>query len=207
MIGILGWLVGALLGAWFLVTVLASIPSLKRSLTRSDVVRLIPDWALFARPRTEDMVLLRRDILRDGTLTQWRELEIAGQRGWYNFIWNPGLGPRRGFLSLADQTAKAVQRRRRIAWRLPGQGSASSIPDMTTVMYLAILKYVSGRSHPAVDATQFMVMSVAGQAISGRYAPAEPGSVVFVSEFHLVRRQEPLPEDDPNERRDARLTV
>jgi hypothetical protein len=207
MIGILGWLVGALLCAWFVVTVLASIPSLKRTMTRFDVARLIPDWALFARPRTVDMILLRRDVLRDGTLTHWRELEIAGPRRWYAFIWNPGLGPRRGFLSLADQTARAARRFRDPAWRRLGQGTANAIGDMTTVRYLTILKYVAERSHESVDATQFMVMSVSGQAISGRYELTDPGSIVFVSELHLVRRPGPVPKGDPREHRDARLAV
>jgi hypothetical protein len=207
MMGILGWLVGTLLCAWFVVTVLASIPSLRGSLTRFDVIRLIPNWALFARPRTVDLILLRRDVLRDGTLTHWREVEIAGPRRWYNFIWHPGLGPRRGFLSLADQTARAAQRYRVPAWRRLGQGTASAIPDMTTVRYLAILKYVAERSHQSVDVTQFMVMTVTAQAISGRYDSTEPGSVVFVSELHFVRRPGRSKEGDQREHRDARLAV
>jgi hypothetical protein len=206
-IGILDWLVGGLLAAWFVVTAIASVPSLRRRLRRHDVVNLIPDWALFAKPRTVDMTLLRRDVLRDGTLTSWREVEIAGGRHWYNFIWHPELGPRRAFLALADQMARTASRQPNPRWRLPGQGTPSAIGDMTTVPYLAILKYVSARSHPSVEATQFMVMAVAGQAITGRYDSTEPGDIEFVSELHLVPSEGQPVESDPHELAATRLTI
>ena len=69
-----------------------------------------------------------------------------------------------------------------------GQGTATSLTAMTTTAYLAILKYVSERSHVAVVATQFMIMKVEDQAITGRYTEAGPGSIMFVSELHRVRR-------------------
>ena len=78
----LSWLVGALLACWFLVTVLRNVPALGPAIARRDAVRMIPSWALFAKPQTVDMVLLRRDLLRDGTLTSWREVEMAGPRRW-----------------------------------------------------------------------------------------------------------------------------
>lgn len=71
------WLVGAVLAAWFLVTILRNLPPLRVAFARRDAARLLPDWALFARPRTADVILLRRDLLRDGTLTSWREVEVA----------------------------------------------------------------------------------------------------------------------------------
>ena len=104
----LGWLVGALLTAWFLMTVLRNIPALRAPMARRDQGRLLPGWALFAQARTTDMILLRRDLLRDGTLTCWREVEVAGPRRWYNFIWNPELGPRRASLALASTMVSAA---------------------------------------------------------------------------------------------------
>ncbi len=58
---------------------------------------------------------------------------------------------------------------------------------MTTVPYLTVLSYLSERSHAAVEATQFMIVAVPGQAITGRYGPAVPGGIEFVSELHRVR--------------------
>jgi hypothetical protein len=147
---------------------------------------MLPDWALFARPQTRDMVLLRRDLLRDGTLTSWREVEVAGPRRWYNFIWNPDLGPRRAFLALAGGVSAEARRGRRLPKDAQGQGTPTALPAMMTVPYLAALRYVSERSHCAVEATQFMIMAVADQAITSRYELGEPGSIEFVSELHLV---------------------
>ena len=78
MSGVADWAVGLVLALWLAVTVVAAVTSLRRRVTYWDVARLIPNWALFVRPRTEDLVLLRRDLLADGTLTGWIEVEIAG---------------------------------------------------------------------------------------------------------------------------------
>jgi len=194
----LTWLVGALLACWLLVTVLRNIPAVGPAIARRDAARMIPSWALFAKPQTVDMVLLRRDLLRDGTLTCWREVEVAGPRRWYNFIWNPGLSARRAFLYLANEIAAAVVRERRADRQSTpgrgtaterGQGTATALTIMTTTAYLAILKYLSERSHAAVAATQFMIMAVEDQAITGRYTAAGPGNIRFVSELHRVRRR------------------
>jgi hypothetical protein len=183
----LGWLVGALLTAWFLLTVLRNIPPLRTAVARRDAGRLLPDWALFARPRTKDMIFLRRDLLQDGTLTSWREVEMAGPRRWYNFIWNPELGPRRAALALASTLLATANTDRGPAGRPQGQGTRAALTAMMSVPYLTVLRYLSERSHSAVEATQFMIMAVSNQAITGRYAPAEPGRIEFVSELHRVR--------------------
>jgi hypothetical protein len=181
------WLVGVLFAAWFLLTVLRNVPRWRLAFTRRDAARLIPDWALFARPRTEDMILLRRDLLRDGTLTRWQEVTVAGPRRWYNIAWNPELGPRRAFLSLASViTATAKRDRRELRQPAGGQGTATALTAMTSVPYLTVLRYLTERSHPAVEATQFMIVAIGDQAITGRYAPAGPGAIEFVSEMHRV---------------------
>jgi hypothetical protein len=191
----LSWLVGALLAAWFLVTVVRNLPPLRAAFLRIDAARLIPDWALFARPRTEDMVLLRRDLLRDGTLTSWCEVEVAGPRRWYNFIWNPELGPRRAFLSMASIIGLVARRDHGPNQQSGGQGTRTALISMTGVHYLTVLRYLTAQSHPAVDATQFMIMAVKNQSVTGRYAPDVPASSIeFVSEMHWVR---PRPQASP----------
>jgi hypothetical protein len=191
----LGWLVGALLTAWFLMTVLRNIPALRAPLARRDQGRLLPGWALFAQARTTDMILLRRDLLRDGSLTCWREVEVAGPRRWYNFIWNPEFGPRRAFHGLGCALADDARRGGRPPGGAQGQGTATALTAMLTGPYLTVLGYLTRRSHPAVEATQFMIVAVHGQALSGRYAPGEPGSIAFVSELHRISR--PGPPRDP----------
>jgi hypothetical protein len=192
------WVVGAVLAAWLLVTIPRNLPSLRAAFARHDTAKLIPDWALFARPRTADIILLRRDILRDGTLTSWREVEVAGPRRWYNFIWNPELGPRRAFLALAAGIVAGARqggRRPEGGQGGQGQGSPTALTAMMTVPYLGVLRYVSERSHSAVEATQFMIVAMNGQAITGRHGPGEPGSIEFVSELHQVG--EPAVPGDP----------
>jgi len=183
----LSWLVGAVLAIWFLLTVLRNIPSLRTAFQRRDAAQLLPDWALFARPRTKDMVLLRRDVLGDGTLTRWREVTVAGPRRWYNVAWNPGLGPRRAMLALASTIIATAQRDRRAGRRAAGQGTLTALTAMTSVPYLTILRYLSERSHPAVAATQFMIAAIEDQAITGRHAGAGQGHIEFVSELHWIR--------------------
>jgi hypothetical protein len=170
------WLVGAVLAAWFLITIPRNLPSLRVAFARHDAARLIPDWALFGRPRTADIILLRRDLLRDGTLTGWREVEVARPRRWYNFIWNPELGPRRAFLSLGTILVANARRTKRPAGDVRGQGTPAALTVMAGVPYLTILRCLSEQSHPAVDATQFMIMAVEDQAITGRYVRSGPAS-------------------------------
>jgi hypothetical protein len=184
--GFLGWVVGGILGTWLLLTVAAQIPPLRRKMVRHDVAGFLPNWNLFARPRVQDMVLLRRDILRDGSLTAWSELDVAPPIRWYNCVWNPGLGPRRALLALADRAARNARRQNSTLWRVPGQGSRSAIPDMLTVPYLGLLKYVSEQSETSVTATQFMVAAMDGLAVSGRLGDTGSGNVVLLSEFHQV---------------------
>jgi hypothetical protein len=187
----ISWLVGGVLAAWFLVTIPRNFPSLRVAFARRDPARLIPDWALFARPRTADIILLRRDLLRDGTLTSWQEVEVAAPRRWYNFIWNPELGPRRAFLSLGTLLTVNARRARRPAGDARGQGTPTALTVMAGVPYLSVLRYLSERSHPAVEATQFMIMALEDQAVTGRHGPPGPTSIDFVSEFHQVRGGEP----------------
>ena len=181
------WLVGALLAVWLLLTVLRNFPRAAGGDSRRDAVQLIPDWALFARPRVEDMVLLRRDLLRDGTLTRWREVD--GRRSTAVVQHRLESGPWReaSLLALASVIVGTARRDRRAHQQPAGQGTATALAAMFTVPYLTFLRYLSARSHPAVAATQFMIVTVADQAITGRYAATGQAAIEFVSELHRVR--------------------
>lgn len=197
--------VGGLLATWLLVTVVANILPVRRRWLRRRRLEFIPSWALFARPRVEDFVLLRRDLLHDGTVTRWREVRVADVRHWWNVLWSPELGPRRAFLALAAQISTSSERRPNRVWRNPGQGTGTAVDDMTTVPNLTILQYLSDRTPPAVDATQYMIVALRNQAITGPVATSGESRVVFVSEMHLVRPPSGAEPDD--ERPRASVTV
>jgi hypothetical protein len=185
--GILELALGALFAAWFVIAVLATTRRLAWPLARFDPASLLQEWDLFARPRYVDLILLRRDILRDGRLTPWCEVEVTGRRRWWNFVWNPELRARRAYLAMATEVVRAARDTRMEGDAALGEGIKGAIPTLTTVPYLALLNLVTAGSHAAVEATQFMIVAARDLAITGRYDPAEPGRVVFVSEFHRVR--------------------
>lgn len=187
-LGVLGWAVGGVLAVWFLVSVIGNVRRWRPALTAHDVAGLVPNWALFARPRTHDVVLLQREVLADGSLTRWRELEVDGPRPWYAFLWNPGLGPRRAMLALGDMTLRQNQLRRQRGLAEFDQGTAGSRGAMTSVPYLVLLHHVSSRAHAAAVATQFMLVAVTGQVVGGRYDLEAEAEAMFVSELHSLGR-------------------
>jgi hypothetical protein len=191
----LTWVAGGILAVWFLATVAANIPPLRRRWFRRRL-EFIPNWALFARPRVEDFVLVRRDLLHDGTLTGWREVRIAGGRHWWNALWSPELGSRRAFLALAASVTTRTGRRASRVWPHPGQGTSTAVEDMTTVSHLTILRYLSERSARSVEATQYLIVALSDQSITGPIAASGQSRVVFASEMHLVRPASAEPVDE-----------
>jgi hypothetical protein len=183
------WLLAVLLAVWFGYTVLANVPALRSRLRRWDWIGLIPDWALFARPRTHDFALLQRELLPDGTITSWREVVVIVPRPWYSFIWHPALGPKRALLAISNQLCNLAEvRARRAAGETRSLGTPGAMSVMTSVPYLLLLECVSAQADPASDAVQFMLLGMTNQAITGRYDLTAGGEVLFASEFHLVTR-------------------
>jgi hypothetical protein len=178
------YVIGGLLAVWFGLAVLATSRMVGGHLSRFDPADLLQAWDLFARPRVADLILLRRDVLKDGTLTSWRELDVSGPRRWTDFAWNPNLRARRAYLGMARDLVSATRNAPRD--QPTGEGTRGAITAMTTRPYLGILRYVTARSHPAAEATQFMVMNVRDLALNGRYDDAGSARIVFVSEIHAV---------------------
>lgn len=178
--------VGIALALWLVIAALAATRPFGWRLHRFDPADLLQQWDLFAKPRAVDLVLLRRDFLRDGTLTSWREVDVCGPRRWTDFVWNPDLRARRAYLGMASNLVRDARTTRRQAPRPLGQGTAGAIELMTSREYVSLLGYVSSRSHPATDATQFMLVSARELAVTGRHDDGEGARVAFVSEFHRV---------------------
>jgi hypothetical protein len=187
--------VGVVLMLWFVLGLLRYVPALRRGIERYDGLALLPTWFMFANPRVVDYAVLRRDVLDDGTLTRWHELPIALPSTPLAFVWNPRLLQTRALLQICD-ALRAAGRRWGTPGRVPlGQGSAGASRTMTRMHYLVLLAYVSARSHPAVLATQFMVVSLPTHDGRGDGDVATGGRPVFVSELHLVGRP-PVPLQD-----------
>jgi hypothetical protein len=180
---VLQWLLAAVLSLWLLLTVLRNLPFSRAWLTSRDWMMLLPTWALFARPRYHDVVLLRREILDDGQVSVWHEEPIIVERRWWAALWHPELGPKRALLSLVAGVEIAGARQRRND-APKGQGSPGAAFLMTGTPYLILLNYVSARCGPRVQAVQFLVVGMTGQILTGRYDTTRDGFVVFASEFH-----------------------
>ena len=191
MSGAVSYVVGGILAVWFGLAVLATSRAVGDHLTGPDQADLLQPWDLFAKPRVADLILLRRDILKDGTLTSWREVDVSGPRRWTDFAWNPDLRARRAYLGMARDLVTAT--REASPDQPAGEGTRGALDAMTTRPYLGILRYVSARSHPAADATQFMVMRVRNLAVDGKYDSEGSARVAFVSEIHAVAAVEVEP--------------
>lgn len=92
--------VAALLGLWFLATVLTQLttwPGAPKSVAavvdwfqQYDLFAVVPNWNFFApNPGTTDYHLLYRDRLDGGDFSMWREIATAKQSGLLRGIWNP----------------------------------------------------------------------------------------------------------------------
>jgi hypothetical protein len=83
----------AVAAGWLAATVLAHVPSQRMAfwIRRFDHAALIPIWTFFApRPGTQDQVLVVRDVLRDGLVTDWRlVVQPRPPHILVRAIWNP----------------------------------------------------------------------------------------------------------------------
>jgi hypothetical protein len=183
---VLQWLLAGVLSTWLLATILRNLPWTANWIARRDWMVLVPTWTLFARPRLYDIALLQREILPDGRLTSWREDPVVVERRPWSALWHPQLGPKRALLSLAGGIISGSGRRYEQTRADPGQGTRGAGYIITSEPYLVVLNYVSARCHHEAHAVQFMVLGLAGQALSGRYDTSGDGFVLFVSEFHRV---------------------
>jgi hypothetical protein len=132
---------------------------------RLDIFGLVPVWTFFApRPAWTDYHLLYRDVLADGTATQWRDVSSIGGRRLLDAVWHPNKRLHKAITDLVRTYTKeleaAVRQREdgEPAVRLRG---AEELPAhlLTSFSYLLLLQMVSALprfGEPA--ATQFMIL-------------------------------------------------
>jgi hypothetical protein len=145
-----------------------------RSLRRFDLAGLIPNWSFFApRPGTFDFHLLYRDSLVDGSVADWTEVALVGERHWWHTFWNPG---RRGKKALFDMTVHLLQE--------AGAGEGNVEPNRSIQLgmpYLALLTYISGLPRLSASVgTQFLVV------ISHGYDAEAKPEPLFASDVHGI---------------------
>lgn len=138
------WAVAGFLGAWWIASVLAQLPSMLP--LRKQLRGLLPYWYLFApRPVRRDLHLLYRDRLPDGSMTEWAELPIRARRGPGVLLFNP------------EQRADYAQFTS-LRWLMRSTLAEGQVAERS-LGYLMILRRVAALPHAALaDATQFLVL-------------------------------------------------
>ena len=164
----LGWFVLSVLNqfgfAWF------------DKITRHDHFALLPLWTFFApNPGQSDYHLIYRDRNTDGSVTEWRELEMTETRKPFGFVWNP---EKRGKKVLSDVVYS-------IAGSIPGANESDHV-IMLSIPYLILLNVVShvdAEDHATYR--QFVLVETFG------FNPTSEPRVVLRSDFHLIPTERP----------------
>jgi hypothetical protein len=136
-----------------------------------DVFGLIPIWTFFApNPGVTDYYLLYRDRLPDGSLDNWRKVELKpSENGFRVALWNP---MKRKQKALSDMTGALI--------RLAKHRKSERL--IVTVPYLLILNFITSRPHSlGTTGTQFMVLEHSG--FSGE---PERSRVLMMSGIHRL---------------------
>lgn len=143
---IAGWT--ALLVAWSAVvgSLAAHHPAVRRRLGVR-LGRLVPQWTFFAPvPPEEDVLLLWRGRLADGTLTSWAPAPAFPPRNAWEPVWNPGARLRRAVIDATVYLKLAL--------------ADGSTPLQLTAPYTALLGCVAQGAAPGVEMVQFAVVTV-----------------------------------------------
>jgi hypothetical protein len=136
-----------------------------------DVFGLIPVWTFFApNPGMTDYYLLYRDRLPDGSLDNWRKVELKPwENGFRVALWNP---TKRKQKALSDMVGGLI----RLAKHRERKGLIVTVP------YLLILNFITSRPHSlGTNGTQFMVLEHGGFA-----GDPERSRVLVMSGIHRL---------------------
>ena len=159
-----------ILSIWLLLTLIYQFPSktLELFLANYFVIGVIPKWNFFApTPGVVNFHLLYRDVLENGTVGYWKEIEFGKKRIYVAAIWNPDKRSRKALFDLTISIAQAVE----------DTGNQEFIKISTP--YLTILNYLSNlpRSNISV-ATQFTIIQTS--------IDQEKPISLFLSDSHRV---------------------
>jgi hypothetical protein len=136
-----------------------------------DIFGLIPVWTFFApNPGMTDYYLLYRDRLPDGSLDNWKKIELKGaENGFRVALWNPTKRKQKALSDLFTSLIEFV--------RHGGIDAA-----VVSVPYILILNFITARSHTlGTGGTQFMVLEHGGFANQ-----PERSRVLLMSKIHRL---------------------
>lgn len=117
-----------------------------------NIFGLIPIWTFFApNPGMTDYYLLYRDRLPDGSLDNWKKIELKGSANSFRLaLWNPTKRKNKALSDLVTSLIDFVKH----------QGSEAVF---VSVPYILILNFITSRPHSlGTDGTQFMVLEHSG---------------------------------------------
>jgi hypothetical protein len=98
-------LVVAFFALWAGVSIVVLFPRAASVIRYKDFFGLVPEWKFFAPiPGKGDFHLLYRDLYPEGT-TEWTEIDIGGERRWWNFFWHPARRDRKAAFDAAREMA------------------------------------------------------------------------------------------------------
>jgi hypothetical protein len=162
------------LGTWFVASAVKQEPTRRSKLSeRIDPHGVfLPDWRFFApQPGTYDNHLLFRDELADGTVTEWKEVLVAGERTLRHAFWHPN---RRGEKIVFDTMNEII--------KITQEPALEKEDIQVSVAYLTLLNFVthSQRHATGTKRTQFLVARS-----SGRDVDEEP-VMLFLSNRHPI---------------------
>jgi hypothetical protein len=144
------------------------VPKLKSHVRKWDVFALVPQWNFFApRPAQHDYVLLYRDQLKDGTMTDWAQVATIPPRPIWSMIWNPRKRDNKALFDIATDLAAHIRR------------SVAAVE--LSVPYITILSYISEipRFGPT-GLTQFLLMRSQVTSESTNH------EILFLSRLHSL---------------------
>jgi hypothetical protein len=137
-----------------------------------NIFGLIPVWTFFApNPGMTDYYLLYRDRLPDGTLDNWKKIELRGsENGFRHMWWNP---TKRKQKALTDALSSLIEFVR--------HGGNDAV--VASVPYILILNFITAQPHTlGTNGTQFMVLEHGGFANE-----PEHSRVLVMSGIHRLR--------------------
>jgi hypothetical protein len=152
---------------WLLATLAYQGGPFRATLGRLDRLKLLPSWSFFApNPATRDSHIVIRDLLRDGTLSEWAPVPPFPTRTLLQVLWNPSKRPRK-VLRDASKSIKLTRRR-----------SESKGVVQCSLPYLVILHYCLQQARPGNGvARQFTVVETSGRESRRLW-------ITFISDFH-----------------------
>jgi hypothetical protein len=142
-----------------------------RQIASLDVFGLIPCWTFFApRPGTDDLRLVYRDVLQNGSHGAWREIETMPEPNpFVRMFWNPGKLDSKALCDLVQMLAHHAQ-----------DTEQSPTATLVTLPYVQLLDSVMRFPRaPSATARQFALLKT-----HGHVAPRET-AVVMLSRPHL----------------------